>query len=365
MTAARVDPALASCVPGWMGRPLLFAVVLAACTSAEPRPEPVAAPLPRAVEHHPPGPAEPHAASHWYWDLSTAIVDAKSIPSGWQLRGDSPLHLQLFAAGVASIDVVVPGSEHHDTGVVAVDGDAVYVAHHSGIATGTTLTRFDLRGNVEWSTPLRGVGPTSHSKYRNEVQIAVENGNPVVFGHESHGDYTEVVDAKTGKTIAHGEPPQVLTTVEWSFADRVPVGSPVTLVAGDHTFEFREAQAHGEQAELVHFVDGALRWSKRLPGADFCGRAAMHELFGTLWLVRYCGIATGAEVLGIEVATGETRVERSLRALPDIGHSEYFAEVQLRDIGGYLVVVGNEAGGRYFEAIHPLTGETIVSRTWK
>jgi hypothetical protein len=282
------------------------------------------------------------------------------------VAGVGPLRLQLMRNGDTAIEVPVPDSDHHDTGVVATHGDAVFVAHHKGIATGTTLTRFDsVDGHVVWSTTLEGIEITGHSQYRNEVQIAIEGGNPVVFGHEAQGDYTEIVDAHTGKTIAHGQPEQALTAMEFWFRDEPAPTSVATLVVGDRTFVFREAQQKGEDAEVVQVVGDAPYWSRKLPGNDFCGRAVMHELFGTLWIVRFCSIATGAELVGIDVKSGDVRVTRPLRGVPEIAHSRYSAAVQMRDVAGYLVVMGRESGGRYLEAIHPSTGATVVSRTWK
>jgi len=349
-----------------MRRALLLAVVLGACTPAEPKHGPAGQPPVAEVEA--PAPTDPlGAASHWYWDLTTANIDAKAVPDGWRVLGDGPLRLQLMRKGVLALDVDVPDSAHHDVGALAVHGDAVYVAHHSGIATGATLTRFATSvGRVEWSTPLQAMGPIEHSKYRNEVQVAIEDGNPVVYGHEALGGYTEIVDAPTGKTIAHGQPPQILVEIDLAFGHEPPAQGPVSIpTKHGGAFVFREAEADGETASVQLVEKDTPIWAAELPGNAFCGRAALRELFGTLWVVRFCAIATGADLVGIDAKTGDVRVSRPLRALPDIGHSEYSAAVQLRDVAGYLVVLGNEAGGRYLEAIHPDSGATVVSRTWK
>ncbi len=360
-------------------RATTLALVLAACTPSDSPPPPAVEPAPVEPVVVEPEPPKADDATHWHWDANER---PREPPDGWRVTGEGPLRLQRPGLGSPNVDVELPGSEHHDTAAVAVHEGAVYVVHHASRSTGATLGRFDgADGHVVWSTPLRALGSIAHDKYGNEVQIAIEDGNPVVYGNEASGQYTEVVDADRGTTIAHGEPPGALTTIDWVFgrtragktewgdfavewAD-VPKDGNADLVAPQGTFRFREATAEGGKA-TVELVNGdAKAWSTQLPGDSFCGRAALHELFGTLWIVRWCAIASGAELVGVDAKTGEVRVSRHLRALPDIAHSKYLAAVQLRDIAGYLVVMGNESGGRYLEAVHPNDGHTVVSRTWK
>jgi hypothetical protein len=361
-------------------RAILVALVLVACTPSDPPPppsEPAPAPTPPVVVR--PEPAEPGDPTHWHWDTNE---HPREPPDGWRITGEGPLRLQRPGLGSPNVDVEIPGSEHHDRGAVAVHEGAVYVVHYASRSTGATLGRFDgADGHVEWTMNLRALGSIAHDKYSNEVQLGIQDDSPIVFGNEASGQYTEVVDADLGITIIHGEPPNVLTQIEWVFgrtrdgktewgtfglewAD-VPKDGNVDLVAPQGTFRFREATAEGAKA-TVELVNGDSRvWRAELPGDSFCGRAALHELFGTLWVVRWCAIASGAELVGIDAKSGDVRVSRHLRALPDVAHSKYLAAVQLRDIAGYLVVMGNEAGGHYLEAVHPNDGHTVVSRTWK
>lgn len=61
------------------------------------------------------------------------------------------------------------------------EGDAFFVAHHSGMSTGTVLTRVDANtGEVAWSTHLVGAGPIGPSKYRNRMQIRRDRREPHV-----------------------------------------------------------------------------------------------------------------------------------------------------------------------------------------
>lgn len=81
----------------------------------------------------------------------------------------------------------------------------LYRADHHSHSSGCKVVAFDLKDGKElWKTTLKGLGPISHSKYRNQVWL--ERLDDVVFavyGKESAGRYVELVDFKTGQTVGH------------------------------------------------------------------------------------------------------------------------------------------------------------------
>lgn len=84
-----------------------------------------------------------------------------------------------------------------------VTADQIFVARHSRIAAGCRLHAFSTKdGALQWSVALEGIGPISHSKWRNDVQLSLHEGNPVVFGREGQR-YIEVRDAKTGSLLSN------------------------------------------------------------------------------------------------------------------------------------------------------------------
>jgi hypothetical protein len=85
-----------------------------------------------------------------------------------------------------------------------VEGDVLYYPEYERIASGCALVAYDLKaGKQLWRTGLRGLGPVGHSRYRNEVDLAVADGVVTVYGRESAGRYVERVDATTGRTLDH------------------------------------------------------------------------------------------------------------------------------------------------------------------
>jgi hypothetical protein len=84
------------------------------------------------------------------------------------------------------------------------EGKILYFAEFDTSACGCSLVAYDLRtGREVWRNNLKGVGLFDHSIYRNRVKMDLYEGVVRIRGHESGGDYVEIVDQKTGKTIAH------------------------------------------------------------------------------------------------------------------------------------------------------------------
>ncbi|HET6585406.1 MAG TPA: hypothetical protein VFG69_18235, partial [Nannocystaceae bacterium] len=197
----------------------------------------------------------------------------------------------------------------------------------------------------------------------------VVDHRPVVYGNESYGKYTEIVDPARGRTLAHGVPLAALADADWRF-DRdlmaAPPPQPSSFATDGGRFVIVEPADPHDPAELRRESDrGAIEWSVPLTAWNGCGRTAMLEIGDTLWAVRWCSAASGATVVGVHRERGTLVTQRALRSLPNVVHSVYRAEVELREIDGHLVVFGAELGGRYIEALDPKTGVTVVSRTFR
>ena len=72
-------------------------------------------------------------------------------------------------------------------------------------SSGCAVLAFDLKTQKQlWKTTLKGLGPIAHFRYANSVNLEIINNNAVrIFGNESAGQYLEIVDLKTGKTVGH------------------------------------------------------------------------------------------------------------------------------------------------------------------
>ena len=71
-------------------------------------------------------------------------------------------------------------------------------AHPHGFA----VIAYDLKGGRPlWKTDLWGVPVSTHSQYRNRINLEIDDRHMVVYGNESFGRYIELLDLKTGKTV--------------------------------------------------------------------------------------------------------------------------------------------------------------------
>lgn len=90
-----------------------------------------------------------------------------------------------------------------DAHLLEHDG-TLYVTHYCAIATGTTVYAFDGdTGARLWQTRPWGLGSIGHSKYRNQVELRWMHDHLAVFGKEAAGNYIEVLDPRTGRSLAN------------------------------------------------------------------------------------------------------------------------------------------------------------------
>ncbi len=83
-------------------------------------------------------------------------------------------------------------------------GRVLFLAAFARSDSGCTLLAYDLETGKElWKTRLQALEPTPHSAYRNEVNLRIGPGTVSVHGRETYGDYIEVLDQRTGRTLAH------------------------------------------------------------------------------------------------------------------------------------------------------------------
>jgi outer membrane protein assembly factor BamB len=147
--------------------------------------------------------------------------DVRIKQTRWQFENRSTLD---WARGIAGYDITLSraaGSRVVEVAVskqgakiygwnataatpIAIAADTLFYVSHSEIASGATVIAVDLRtGKQSWSARLTGLGPISHSQYLNHVWFAVEPDVIVVQSVEASGKYIELVDRKTGKSVAN------------------------------------------------------------------------------------------------------------------------------------------------------------------
>jgi len=145
---------------------------------------------------------------HMGADNSAAAARKAGLAAEFTLNPSDPSHGEFTFARKDGPKVTVPG--HRFTPAV-VRGDALYVADYSTISSGCTIVAYNLTtGKKAWAKPLEGLGPVSHSKYRNYVAMSVEEHPSakgdfalVISGWEAAGSYIEVIDLGTGKQLAN------------------------------------------------------------------------------------------------------------------------------------------------------------------
>jgi hypothetical protein len=94
--------------------------------------------------------------------------------------------------------------EGHAHSVFRTADNVLYFARYHPWGSGCSVAAYDLTSGRElWQSTLKGVGSVKHSAYRNLVNMGMAGEAISIRGHESYGDYLEILDRKTGKRLAH------------------------------------------------------------------------------------------------------------------------------------------------------------------
>ena len=147
-------------------------------------------------------------ATAWSWSAERASVSDSFLkfPNTYQVELIRPKD----KSGIVTIRFLDEGKEvfawvGHYGSVFALSGDVLVYADFGPGRSGCSVIACDLKQKKQlWKTDLKGLGPIPHSRYANSVNLEfIDNATVRVFGNESAGQYLEIVDLKTGKTVGH------------------------------------------------------------------------------------------------------------------------------------------------------------------
>jgi hypothetical protein len=161
-----------------------------------------AAPAPPATDY-----AKKAAEAAWEWSdaRATAADSARRCKGAYRAEvvrsKDRPWSATVRVTRDGKQVFAVEG---HAGTVFAVRDSVLYYADFSAARSGCAVVAHDLkRGKQLWKVALKGLGPISHFRYHNAINLDVDQGAVRVYGKESAGRYVEFVDLKTGKTVGH------------------------------------------------------------------------------------------------------------------------------------------------------------------
>ncbi len=160
-----------------------------------------AAPAPQQVDYQ-----KKAAEAPWEWSdaQASAAGSAKRLKGVYRAEveprgmfGDTVIRISKDGSPVHTF-------EGHQGTVFAVRDDVLYYADFHRSSSGCGVVAYDLRKKKQlWKVSLKGMGPITHFKYRNDVNLDLEKQAVCVRGKESAGRYIEYVDLRTGKTVGH------------------------------------------------------------------------------------------------------------------------------------------------------------------
>ncbi len=143
----------------------------------------------------------------WSWAEHESDFFYSVTQSGYAYQKEliiAPTSFRDFTIRFVKDGKVICSWEGHTHSVfVQKDNVLVYALYYTS-QQGCTLVAVNLDTGAElWRTQLQAIKKGGHSGYSNLIAMNLADGVVVVRGHESFGNYNEIVDLKTGKTLAH------------------------------------------------------------------------------------------------------------------------------------------------------------------
>ena len=127
------------------------------------------------------------------------------------------------------------------------------------------------------------------------------------------------------------------------------------VVAGDDRYRFLVVD---DRVRIVKVGTEGTAWSVDLPGQGLDGGFLL--LVGSrLFVAQHSHIASGARVYALDAQTGAMQWQADVYGLGPVDHSKYRNRVQLDADEHALLVYGDEAQGRYVEALSLETGKML------
>jgi hypothetical protein len=289
----------------------------------------------------------------------------------------------VVSAGEARLrwSFVVEDAPFVGDGALVAAGDTVVVALYSRIASGCRLVGLDIKtGAKRWEVVLEGLGPVSHSKYRNDVQVSVINGQVVVYGWESSGRYIEIVDPKSGRTL-HNEQvsPRWSGWSDWGWIEEddeadvyraklIGASTPggATLLPLLNTWQ-------------VDYESGLRRWSVQLSPRPMSEASiapsddaqqtlgvptAVAEAGGVVGVLYQVSGRSSGMIVGLNAQDGTPRWKTHDLAAPWILERLPGGVVSFDSQDDYFVVTCRDLFGNYVEILDAKSGEGVWRERW-
>jgi hypothetical protein len=132
-------------------------------------------------------------------------IDARSLPEGARIAcgASTPAECTLERPGAPPIRWTSHAPRPCRTHIVVLSGDDVIIADHCRNATGVEIHGATAStGALRFSTRPYGIGDIAHSRWSNEVRLAVTDRWIHVWGLESSLRYVSTLDRATGRELA-------------------------------------------------------------------------------------------------------------------------------------------------------------------
>lgn len=151
-----------------------------------------------------------------------------------------------------------------------------------------------------------------------------------------------MLDARDGTLLDRAEVGVDLSELSYDAPDRVWQRARRFVRTRDITIRRGRVRSQGERT-----------WEAALEEVFGCGAYAMVALGNELAILHHCPAASGANMTFVDQESGVVIAQTRAGTIGAIGHSMYYAEVELAYARNLLWIRGHESGGKYVCVIEP------------
>ena len=175
-----------------------------------------------------------------------------------------------------------------------------------------------------------------------------------VYGDENDGQYVEIVDMKTGRTVGH----KIFPGRQPEPKEEAKEEKKIDYQKMAEEARWKCPKLHPNAWTMCLVADGKTVWPSERPPDGVTLSFVNSDCVE--YKAHFARGATGCRAEAYDLKVGKTLWGTDLKGLGGVGHSQYTNNVWLEPVNDEVFAVyGDEAFGRYIEIVDMKTGKTV------
>ena len=214
-------------------------------------------------------------------------------------------------------------------------------------------------GGLNWRRPRRIIltADRAHHAYERPVKVRLERVNNevlAVYGDENDGQYVEIIDMKTGKTVGHKVFPRQQPEPKKEAKEEEAGKIDYQKMAQEARWIPPEEDSNSWTMSVLADGKKVYDWPVPMPSGFFV------DSNGVVYHAEFSPAATGCTVMAYDLKGRKLLWQNRLEGLGPVEHSKYRNVVRFERVNDEVIAIyGKETVGRYIEIVDMKTGKTV------